>query len=169
LRETPEKLDHSHQTGENHRASSLCRQLRGLIFNSGRKGILSVCAAQQIRVSRSIFSGIAITFLLILGAVTAWLVPLPVIYYRIKLGRWTGMIIPGLMLAILLLIGKSVTTELVVVSGWMLLGIMIGECFVSRQTIEKTILYSSSTVLVSGVLVLLFYSNMVQTDRKSVV
>lgn len=120
-------------------------------------------AVQQHHVPRNVISGIAITFLLILGAVTAWLVPLPVLYYRIKLGRRIGMIIPVVMIVILMWIGKTFTTELIIVSGWMLLGFMLSECFESRLPIEKTILYSSSAVLLSGVLALFFYSNAAQT------
>jgi uncharacterized protein YybS (DUF2232 family) len=121
-----------------------------------------VHAVQQHHVPKNVISGIVITFLLILGAVTAWLVPLPVLYYRIKLGRQLGMIIPAVMIVILVWLSKSITTELIIISGWMLLGFLISECFESGFPIEKTILYSSSAVLVSGVLALFFYSNMSQ-------
>jgi uncharacterized protein YybS (DUF2232 family) len=121
-----------------------------------------VHAVQQHQVPKNVISGIVITFLLILGAVTAWLVPLPVLYYRIKLGRQIGMIIPAVMIVILVWLSKSITTELIIISGWMLLGFLISECFESGFSIEKTILYSSSAVLVSGVLALFFYSNMSQ-------
>lgn len=119
-------------------------------------------AVQQHHVPKNVISGIVITFLLILGAVTAWLVPLPVLYYRIKLGRRIGMIIPAVMIVILMWLSKSITTELIIISGWMLLGFLISECFESGFSIDKTILYSSSAVLVSGVLALFFYSNMSQ-------
>lgn len=119
-------------------------------------------AVQQHHVPKNVISGIVITFLLILGAVTAWLVPLPVLYYRIKLGRRIGMIIPAVMIVLLMWLSKNITTELIIISGWMLLGFLISECFESGFSIEKTILYSSSAVLVSGVLALFFYSNMSQ-------
>lgn len=114
-------------------------------------------------VPRSVVTGIVITFLLILGAVTAWLAPLPVLYYRIKLGRRMGMIIPAVMTGILMGLGQSITMELFIMTGWMLLGFLIAECFESGLSIEKTILYPSSLVMVSGSLALFFYSSVHQT------
>lgn len=118
---------------------------------------------QRHQITRSVISGTALTLLLILGAVTAWLIPLPVLYYRIKLGRKIAMIIPAIMIVLLLWLNKTVTSELVIISGWMLLGLLIGECFESGLSIEKTILYSGGAVIFSGALALLFYSNTVQT------
>ncbi len=119
---------------------------------------------QQYQVPRNIISGISITFLLILGAVTAWLVPLPVLYYRIKLGRRIGMIIPAVMIVILVWLSKAtLTLDLIIVSGWILLGLLISECFERKLTIEKTILYSSLAVLIPAALVMLFYSSISQT------
>lgn len=119
--------------------------------------------AQRHQVTRSVISGIALTLLLILGAVTAWLIPLPVLYYRIKLGRKIAMIIPAIMIILLFWLNKTVTSELVVISGWMLLGLLIGECFESGLSIEKTILVSGGAVILTGSLALFFYSNMAQT------
>ncbi len=120
-------------------------------------------AMPQHSVPRSVMTGIVITFLLILGAVTAWLAPLPVLYYRIKLGRHLGMIIPAVMTGILTGLGGTVTTELFIMTGWMLLGYLIAECFEAGLSIEKTILYPGSVVMVTGSLALFFYSGVQQT------
>ena len=118
---------------------------------------------QQYRVPRNVIAGIAITFLLILGAVTAWLIPLPILYYRVKLGRKISLIIPAVVILILTWVSKEFSPGLIVFSGWMFLGYLLSECFEMKLSIEKTIIYTSLAVLMSGALALLFYSNISQT------
>lgn len=121
-------------------------------------------AVRQHNVLRDILAGIALTLiLLVFEIVTTWLIPLPALYYRIKLGRNTGMIIPAVVILIVMLAGKGITSGVVILSGWMFLGFILGECFQRGLTIEKTVLMSSATVFLLGCLALFFYSNLSHT------
>lgn len=120
-------------------------------------------AIQNQHLPRSIVSGIAVTLFLMVGYVTAILVPLPLMYYRSKIGRKNSLIIPAAMLFILTVILKATILDLCVFTGCMALGFLLSECYELRLTVEKTILVSCITVIVSGVLLLLFYSNVSQT------
>ncbi|MBU1170795.1 MAG: YybS family protein [Proteobacteria bacterium] len=120
-------------------------------------------AVQHHHITKDILAGVIMTMLLILGAVTALLVPLPILYYRIKLGRKNSLIIPAVIMLMLVFLSRGAASGLLVFSGWMFLGFLLGECFELRLSIEKTILFSSIAVFISGCSVLLFYSNVSQS------
>lgn len=120
-------------------------------------------AIRDQHIPKDIISGIAFTLFLILGYVTALLVPLPILYYRTKIGRKSSLIIPAAMIIILTMIIKASMLDLVVFIGCMALGFLLSECYQLRLPIEKTILFSCVTVFTSGVLLLIFYSNVNQT------
>lgn len=129
----------------------------------GYKELNTVHAVRQHHILKDILAGIIITMLLILGAVTAWLVPLPILYYRIKLGRKNSLIIPAAIILMLSVLIRGAMSGLLIFSGWMLLGFLLSECFERRFSIEKTLVYSSVTVFMSGCFGLLFYSNVSHT------
>jgi uncharacterized protein YybS (DUF2232 family) len=122
-----------------------------------------VHAVQQHQISRNIIAGVIITLLLALGVVASWLVPLPMVFYRSKLGRKSSLIIPAVVVLMLLMLSRGFTSWLMVTSGLMFLGFLLYECFELRLSIEKTILFSCIIVMVSGCLALIFYSNVTQT------
>lgn len=119
-------------------------------------------AAQQHQRQKNILAGIVITLLLVLGVVASWMVPLPIVYYRGKLGRKGSLIIPAIVIILLLILSRGITAWTVIASGLMFLGFLLYECFELRLSIEKTILFSSVIIMVSGFLALIFYSNITQ-------
>lgn len=114
-------------------------------------------------IPKHIIAGIAITLLLIFGSITALLVPLPIMYYRIKIGRKNSLIIPAVTILILKFIGQGPPVGVLVFAGWMVLGFLLSECYELRLPIEKTILFSCMAVILSGCVLLIFYSNVTNT------
>lgn len=115
--------------------------------------------------SRDIVSGIAITCLIfaasvyipIIGFFCALLIPLPVLFYRAKLGRTNGMIVPvGTLVAMVVFSGR-VSVDTMVFTELMLLGFLLGEGFEWNLPVELTVLFVSGTVLLTAAGGLLFY------------
>lgn len=120
-------------------------------------------AVKQHPIAKDILAGIIITLLLILGSITAWLVPLPLLFYRIKLGRKNSLIIPAVVILMLTVISKGPSSGVLIFSGWMLLGLLLSECIERGLRIETTLVFSSITVFLSGCFALIFYSNVTHT------
>ena len=121
--------------------------------------------------SREILKGLGIILLLfaislyfpIIGFLCSLLIPLPVLFFRAKLGRK-----PAVFLSITSAVAMTaalggVTGDVVLFSGLMLLGFMLGELFETDLPVEKTVGFSTAAVLVAGFIVLLGYSAVLQT------
>ena len=116
--------------------------------------------------AKDIVNGVLITslfflvsvFIPIVGFVGALFVPLPILFYRLKLGRKYGGLIPiiaGLILAIAI---GNIATDIIFFGGLLLLGFMLGELFEFNLSIEKTLLYACGGVLLSGLIGLIIFS-----------
>ena len=116
--------------------------------------------------AKDIVNGVLITsliflvsvFIPIVGFVGALFIPLPVLFYRLKLGRKIGGLIPiiaGLILAIAI---GNIATDIIFFGGLLLLGFMLGELFEFNLSIEKTLLYACGGVLLSGLIGLIIFS-----------
>ncbi|UCD79437.1 MAG: YybS family protein [Desulfobacterales bacterium] len=96
-------------------------------------------------------------FIPIVGFVGALFIPLPILYYRLKLGRVTGGLIPiisGLMLAIVI---GDMSTDILFFGGLLLLGFMLGELIELNLSIEKTLLFACGGVLLCGLIGLVIF------------
>ncbi|MBW1746013.1 MAG: DUF2232 domain-containing protein, partial [Deltaproteobacteria bacterium] len=110
----------------------------------------------QGNISKDIISGVAIigliftasTYLPIIGFFFSLFIPLPILFYRSKLGRTTGIIVYILSIIIMIVL---------------LLGFVLSELFEMRLSIEKTISYACASVLITGIVILFFYSNLSNT------
>ena len=119
-------------------------------------------------VAKDIATGTAITlsifavtsYLPILGFFCALFIPLPTLFYRSKLGRQTGMIVPAAALLVMAAVLGGMAVDLVFFLELLLLGFMLGEFLTQDLSVEKTILYTCASVLLSGFLGLVVYSNM---------
>lgn len=100
----------------------------------------------------------------LVGFFSSWLVPLPVLFYRTRLGRKYASFIPVAIILFLTIIGKGFSPEVFFYSGLMLLGFLLSESLEMNFSIEKTILFSCGGVLLTGWFVLFFYSNISGTD-----
>ena len=118
-------------------------------------------------VLKDTISGIALTALLsaiaisvpIFGFVSLLLLPQPVIFYRLKLGRKPGLAIAGAPLLLILLISGKLFADAVFLLGMLGLGFFMGEFIERRLTVEKTIGYSCGAVIIAGFFALFVYTN----------
>ena len=128
-------------------------------------------------ISKDIASGIAITiciftisnFLPLLGFFCAIFIPLPILFYRSKLGRKSGGIVPIVTAVIMLVIAGRISIDIVFYLEMLLLGFVLSEMIELNLSVEKTILYTCSIVLLSCLAALLFYSMISNTGIKALV
>ncbi len=117
--------------------------------------------------SKDIATGITITCLIfavsmylpVIGSFIAILIPLPTLFFRSKLGRMPGMIIPVLTILILIVITGSISFNVIFFLELLLLGFVLSELFELNLSVEKTMIYACGAVLISGIIFLFFLSN----------
>ena len=123
-------------------------------------------------VAKEIATGTVITlvifavtsYLPILGFFCALFIPLPTLFYRSKLGRNTGVIVPATALFVMAVVLGGIAVDLIFFLELLLLGFMMGEFLAMNLSVEKTILYTCSAVIVSGFFGIVFYSNVSNTE-----
>jgi len=115
---------------------------------------------------KDIVNGVLITsliffisvFIPIVGFVGALFIPLPVLFYRLKLGRNTGAIIPIISSLIMVVLIGEVSLDILFFAGLFLIGFILGEMIELNVSIEKTVLYACGSVLLSGFAGLFIFS-----------
>ena len=116
---------------------------------------------------KDIANGVLITGLIfaasilipVFGFFCSLFIPLPTLYYRIKLGRTTSIIIPFLGFIIMVVVLSSFTIDVVFLAGLLLIGFILGELLESRFPINKTVLYTCGVVLISAMVGLFVFSS----------
>ncbi|MFO8084574.1 MAG: YybS family protein [Desulfobacterales bacterium] len=115
---------------------------------------------------REIIKGIGITSLIFglcvnlpfFGFIFGLLLPLPVLFYRSKLGRKNGILVAaGTLLIIAFFIG-GVFFDIFFFTQLLILGLALGELFEQELSVEKTIIYACGTFWTSAAAVLIFAS-----------
>jgi len=102
---------------------------------------------------------IAIIYVMPLIGVFAWmLLPMPVLFYRLKTGRNPGAIIIAASLAVLIISTSNFALNTLYFGSLLMTGFFLGECIERHLSIEKIILYTGFAVLSACVTVLFFYS-----------
>lgn len=120
----------------------------------------------QKEVSKDITAGIVITslifsasvFMPVIGFFFSIFIPLPILFYRSKLGRSTGLIIPVATLLIAAVIIGGLSLDTLFFGGLMLLGFSLSELLEKNLSIEKTIAFACLTVICTGGFALVFFS-----------
>ncbi len=97
-------------------------------------------------------------FIPIIGFVVALFIPLPVLYYRLKLGRNTGAVIPIISGLIMVILIGDVSLDVLLFAGLFLIGFVLGEVIELNVSIEKTMLYACGSVLLAGLAGLFIFS-----------
>jgi len=123
-------------------------------------------------ISKDIISGIAVTSLIfvisiyipIIGFFCALFIPLPTLIYRSKLGRTTGTIIPVIATIVMAVILGGISIDILFFFELLLLGFVLSELLELNLSIEKTILYACGSVIITGIICLLFYSNIANKE-----
>ena len=116
--------------------------------------------------AKDIVNGVIITsliffisvFIPIIGFVGALFIPLPILYYRIKLGRIIGAFIPVFSGIVLLIVIGGMSTDTLFFAELLLIGFLLGELIGLNLSIEKTILLTTAAVLLSGLISLFIFS-----------
>ncbi len=119
------------------------------------------------QVVKDIINGAVITslifavsvFLPIIGFFTAVLIPLPILVYRVKLGRIPGIAVPLLTAIIIGMILGGLAVDSLFFLGLIFIGFVLGELVEQNLSIEKTIGYTCVAVAAAGFAALLFYSS----------
>lgn len=116
--------------------------------------------------AKDIIIGTAATnlFFLLFGYLGVYVVPIPIIFYRLKLGRSNGSIIPLISFSVMAFIFGSITFDLIVFFELLLLGFVAGELLELQLSIERTILYTLAMVITSGFICLILYSRIVDAS-----
>lgn len=125
----------------------------------------------QGNISKDIISGIAIigliftasTYLPVIGFFFSLFIPLPILFYRSKLGRRTGLIVCILSIIMMIVMTGSISLDIFFFAELLLLGFVLSELIEMRLSIEKTISYACASVLITGIVILFFYSNISNT------
>jgi uncharacterized protein YybS (DUF2232 family) len=115
---------------------------------------------------KEIASGVTITGLLfaasffmpVVGFVCALFIPLPVLYYRVKLGRRAGSVVALLTLLIMAAMVGRVSVDVLALAELLLLGFTLGEAFRGRFPVEHAVAAACGAVLCTAAVLLWVYS-----------
>jgi len=126
--------------------------------------------AQHGGISRDVLTGISITCIIfavsvympIFGFFCSLFIPLPILFYRSKLGRKTGAIIPVAAGVIMMMVLGRFSIDLLFFFELMLLGFILSELMEIDLSIEKTVLFACGAILASAIVGLVFYSQIIQ-------
>jgi len=126
---------------------------------------------------RDVLTGVMITMAIItvsvymplIGFFCSLFLPLPVLFYRSKLGRKIGLIVPGAAMTILLVLAGGISIDVVFFLEMLFLGFLLSELFEMNLSVEKTVMYACGGVLLTGVVGLVLYSNLSATGIYSLV
>lgn len=120
-------------------------------------------------ISKDVLTGISITcvifavsiYMPIFGFFCSLFIPLPILFYRSKLGRKTGAIIPIAAGIIMIMVLGGFSIDLLFFFELMLLGFILSELMAVDLSIEKMVLFACSAIIGSAVIGLLFYSQVI--------
>ncbi len=115
---------------------------------------------------KNILTGIFLCILIIviiysmpLIGIFAWMVlPLPVLFYRLKKGRNSSAVIMAATMAMLVVFTRNFAFNTLYFGSLLMTGFFLGECIEKHLGIEKIILYTCFAVLGTCTAVLLIYS-----------
>lgn len=102
---------------------------------------------------------IAIMYIIPFVGIFAWmLLPLPVLFYRLKTGRNGGGIIMAVSLAVLIVFTSNIAFNTLYFGSLLMTGFFLGEFIEKHLSIEKIMLYTSLAVFGACVAAVLVYS-----------
>lgn len=121
-------------------------------------------------ISRDVLTGISITcvifavsvYMPIFGFFCSLFIPLPILFYRSKLGRKTGAIIPIAAGVIMMMVLGRFSIDLLFFFELMLLGFVLSELMAIDLSIERTVLFACGAILASAIVGLVFYGQIIQ-------
>jgi uncharacterized protein YybS (DUF2232 family) len=125
----------------------------------------------QSQASKDIATGVMATlvifsvsiFMPVVGFLFSMFIPLPILFYRAKLGRRRGMIVPLVAITVIGFVFGGLTMDILFFSGLMFLGFAISEMFEKKLSVEMTVLAACGIVLGAGLISILLYSMVANT------
>ncbi len=104
---------------------------------------------------KDILTGISVCLVIVsitlyvplLGFIMAMMLPMPVLFYRLKLGRTMGAVIATVVLGIIATASGELSIDTLFYGGLLLTGFMIGECMERNLSIVKTGFYTGVATL----------------------
>lgn len=96
-------------------------------------------------------------------------IPLPTIFYRAKLGRKIGMLVPVCALFLLTLMLGGLSLDILYFFELVLIGFVLCESFEQRLSVEITMTFTCVVVLAAGMIFLIAYSALLSTGIGSLV
>ncbi len=120
----------------------------------------------QREVIRDVLNGIFFSVLIfssgfyvpLLGFFLNLLMPMPVIFYRLKLGRKLGALIMMAVTAIIIAVTGGITIDIIFYGLLLLIGFFLGEFIEMQLPVEKTVLYTCIATLITGSICFFLYS-----------
>ena len=117
---------------------------------------------------KDILTGILICIMIIavmygipLIGLFAWMfLPLPVLFYRLKIGRNGGGLVMVLSLAVLIVFTSNFAFNTLYFGSLLMTGFFLGEFLEQHLSIDRIMLYTSFAVIGSGLVVLFIFSSM---------
>ena len=95
----------------------------------------------------------------VIGLAGIFLLPLPVLVYRLKLGRAGGAAIAAIAFVAMAAILGGGSLDLFLFLAMLALGFVLGESFERDFSLEKTMLVACGVLILAGLLILFFYSH----------
>jgi len=122
--------------------------------------------------ARDIATGAAVTSLLfaaslaipIFGFFLSFLVPLPTLLFRAKLGRRAGALVPAAAALVVAISVGVASFDMLFFGGLMLMGYLLAECFEADFSVERTVAWTGGIVLGSAGFLLVLYGNLAGID-----
>jgi len=94
----------------------------------------------------------------LLGVFVLLFLPLPVLFYRLKLGRNSGLLIAAVSFFILILMAKGFAFDILYFGLLLATGMVLGECLERHMSIQKTIGMTTLIAAVAVFLALMVYT-----------
>ncbi|MBW1675660.1 MAG: YybS family protein [Deltaproteobacteria bacterium] len=130
------------------------------------------------QIHKDVIVGIAITalismaalYLRVLGPFVGLFIPLPILFYRFKLGRSSGLLILAVVtLIVTSVVGWNSIGAVVFLFELGLVGLILPEAFEMNLSVEKTVGITTGAVLTTGAVMLALYSLLSTTSPWAVV
>jgi len=115
---------------------------------------------------KELLGGMAVTLMLItlsvylplMGLISSILIPLPVLVYRLKLGKYPGAFLPVTVFVITWSVMGRFSSTLLFFGELLLLGFVLGDVLSRRKSIEKTFLHVGTVVLITTLTMVFFFN-----------
>ncbi len=126
---------------------------------------------QQLRMLREIITGIVISVILfltslyipMLGFLIALVLPMPILFFRLKLGRNPAYIIALSVFTLITIITGGISTDILFYGALLTTALFIGEFLERRFSVEKVILYTCLSTL--GICAAIFCVRVMISDQ----